>query len=258
MARTHYVKAFRGQRKCQYVVDDSGWSTKRCGLNREAHEAVEYTDRALGHPFTQAPLKCGYCGEPINIGDPYKWVAPRAYRGDRGVKKVRHSSCPAWRQSELTSSPHLATMYAAQESAEDAIDALTAPESSVDVDGFLDELTAIVQEAAEGVREAAESYRESAQNIEDGFGHATWQSEELNEKADSIDGWADDMTYATFDNDFEEDLDCDQCGVDEDDDVHQDPSHIDYHMFEENEEHIAEWADDKRDEARELVGDTPL
>ena len=101
--------------------------------------------------------------------------------------------CPAWRPSELTSSPHLATLYGAQEALSDALADLSLDPQDVDESTATDEITALAETFAEGVREAAEGYRESAQAIEDGFGHSTYVSEELEQKADDLDSWADDF-----------------------------------------------------------------
>jgi DnaJ-class molecular chaperone len=46
------------------------------------------------------------------------------------------------------------------------------------------------------VRDLAEEKRESAQNIENGFGHPTYQSEELTQQADDLETWADDIEQA--------------------------------------------------------------
>ncbi len=128
---------------------------------------------------------CNYCGKPIEAGTSYKWVAiktsPRSSR-----RMARHADCPAWKASELTTSSQKSAMLSACESAYDAIGAWSAEDG-------IDALEEIVQQAAEGFREAAEMYRESAQNIEDGFGHATYLSDELNEKADQCDSTADDL-----------------------------------------------------------------
>jgi chromosome segregation ATPase len=46
------------------------------------------------------------------------------------------------------------------------------------------------KECAETIQGVAEEYRESAEAIEEGFGHSTYQSDELNEKADEIEDYA--------------------------------------------------------------------
>ena len=46
----------------------------------------------------------------------------------------------------------------------------------------------------------------SASNMEDGFGHSTYQSDELNEKADSLEGAADEFDEDSARDDAKEDL----------------------------------------------------
>lgn len=46
---------------------------------------------------------------------------------------------------------------------------------------------------AEEVRNVASEYEESASNIVDGFGHETYQSEELQDKAYELEAWADEI-----------------------------------------------------------------
>ena len=248
MAKTNHVKKFRGQRACQHS-DEGSWST--CSLNRDAHTELD-------HEFTQKPLTCGYCHKDINIGDPYKWVAPRAHRAAKGIKKTRHTTCPGWRPSELTSSPHLATIYAAQEAAEDAVSNVGDPETIEDTEGFLEELRGILEETAEGVREAAESYRESAEAIEEGFQHPTFQSEELMEKSEAVDGWADDLAVTDLEE-FTDEVVCDDCGLAEDDSVHEDQENDEYHEYHDNAAGLlSDWADAQRDSVLEATGELPL
>lgn len=56
------------------------------------------------------------------------------------------------------------------------------------------------------IKPGGEVYRESAQNMEDGFGHETYQSAELNEKADALESAADEIESAALDlEEFDED-----------------------------------------------------
>lgn len=131
----------------------------------------------------KAQGSCDKCGKAINIGDSYRWFKHR-----RGGRHVRCAACPMWRSSELTQSSQLATIYGAQESAYDEM-------ASWDRE-TLDDAKSILTNCAENVREAGEEYRTSASSIEDGFGHSTYVSDELNEKGDSVDSWADEMDSA--------------------------------------------------------------
>ena len=60
-------------------------------------------------------------------------------------------------------------------------------------DGDAADLEAMAEEAADQIREIAEELRDAAQNIEDGFGHPTMQSEELEERADNIENACDEL-----------------------------------------------------------------
>lgn len=245
MAQTHYVKAFRGQRKCQF---GDSWQT--CDQPKNVHEELD-------HEFTQKPLNCDHCDKPINIGDPYKWIAPRAHRAASGVKRNRHTTCPAWRASQTTSSPHLATIYGAQESAEDQISAVTVGNADEAADAE-EALKGIAEEFAENIGEAVESYAESAQNIEDGFGHETYQSEELREKSEAIEGWAEEV--ASYDTtEYDADLDCAECGEDEASIVHDDPENEEYHEFQEAAtDDLEDWLNEQQDNLLNLVSETPV
>jgi hypothetical protein len=146
----HTVTAFQGQRKCQNSPEGTYGV---CGQPKAVHDTLD-------HPFMQVPLRCESCGNPINIGDPYKWVAPRAHRAAKGIKRNRHLTCPSWKSSELTSSPHLATIYAAQEDAEVSLAMLSV--SSIDeVEDVAIQLEEIAGEFADQLQSAVESYEES-------------------------------------------------------------------------------------------------
>jgi hypothetical protein len=261
MARTHQVKAYRGQRKCQHA-EEGAYS--KCGLPLAEHrDDTNPAAAPLGHPFTQTALRCEACGQNIEIGDPYKWVAPRAHRATRGRKRNRHTGCPGWKPSELTSSQHLATVYAAQEQAEADLNAIEVPSDEDDADGFVEEVEGVVQAFGEAVREAADSYRESAQAIEEGFGHATYQSEELEGKADDIDSWADEAeSYSSTVTASDLELTCaNMCGMEEEahdpDASDEDEANGDA-CKEWDPEGLDEWAEQVRDDALTLVQDSPV
>lgn len=127
---------------------------------------------------------CGRCGVEIKRGDPYRHASP----GFRGPKLIRcmEYAC-RFRPSDLTTSK-MAQVYASQEAAHDALDAL--------VDGDftdLDEVTSILATMAEEVRDVAQEYTDAA----DAMGPA---GEEMTEKADAIESYADDLEGVTFDD----------------------------------------------------------
>ena len=127
---------------------------------------------------------CEKCSETIAVGDGYKHVTLKT--GPRSSwQRKRCSKCPSWRPSELTTSKR-GGVYAAQEAFEDEV-------AMMDCDTDPEELLHALQSCADSIREVAEEYRESASNIEDGFGHATFMSEELEGTADELESWADEL-----------------------------------------------------------------
>jgi len=164
--------------------------------------------------------KCGKCGTPILAGDAYRHTTLKT--GQRSSqRKVRcmKDGC-SFRQSDLTISRR-GEAYAVQEGLEDDVAYLreqagvlvggTSPANMnavaegrpVTDEEWLTDLNAIYESANDALGTAAdalesvyEDYRESASNIEDGFGHETQQSQELNETADEIEAWAEEVREA--------------------------------------------------------------
>lgn len=142
--------------------------------------------------------RCEKCGKDLPAGSAYKWCAPRAGSFARGHRRVRCLDCPSWRPSETTSSSARSAVYGAQEAAEDRLSDWDREDA--------EELRSILTDAAEGVREGAECYRESQSNMESGFGTSTSISDELGEKADTLESAADELESAESDiEDFEVD-----------------------------------------------------
>ncbi len=220
MARITVVESFRGQRTCQF---------EGCGAKKSDHESG-----ALGHEFTQTPLGCERCGKVIQIGMGYKHVSPRAHRAARGFRKVRCLECPAWKQSELTSSPVLSVVYAGQETAEEDLSRVTAPDIIDDAENVLGELRAIAEAMGEQATEASEMRLESADAIEDGFGHETEQSAGLRDEGDELELWAGDLENINLEDFTEESGDVDL------------------------EEQLSDWFDAQVGEVSEVVGQSPL
>lgn len=124
---------------------------------------------------------CEVCKTTIEVGMPHKNVSVR--QGSFSVLRIRCVNEPDWKPWEVSSS----LSARLEEVSYNFWQALgSAYESEDDVRSAL-------SEAAEAIREIAEEKRDSAQNIEYGFGHSTWQSDELNETADSLDSWADEV-----------------------------------------------------------------
>ena len=65
------------------------------------------------------PPRCDHCGNPIEVGTPYKWIAPRSGPYG-GTKRYRHESCPTWNVWEYSNSLS-ALIAAAQHDAQEAL-----------------------------------------------------------------------------------------------------------------------------------------
>jgi hypothetical protein len=141
---------------------------------------------------------CTHESREIVTGMSYKHFSIRSHKGGRGTKKVYHVDCHV-PQSHRTTSAQLGMIYDAQEGATKAL-------NSLGNDCSVDDFRAIAEEAAQGIREAGEMYVESADNMESGFGTSTYVSDEIREKGEGCEGWADDIESAVDDiEDFDED-----------------------------------------------------
>jgi hypothetical protein len=276
------VKSYRGQRKCQATEDG-----RKCGqplnlhidrvwifIDEEGNQSVKaaHTDSVSweinGHPFTQTPLTCGYCSKPINVGESYKWIKTRPHRAARGVRRIRHTYHPNWKPSETTSSVHLSIIYGAQETAEADLEALSDPDNADDAEDFLEAVKEAATAFAEGIREASETYRESAEAIEEGFGHPTYQSEELADNSEAVEQWADDVESINFEGFEGEDAVCEWCGNPEDDSYHGNPEDDDvdedseefeeYHDYVEGASGIEDWAEEQRGMLYDALQEQPF
>jgi hypothetical protein len=187
MAKTHYVKHYRGKRKCQRKEGDA--LNTICGLPKVDHapSGTDHTAGLIPHVYKGGTLTCEKCHEPIKVGDPYKWVKPKSgpYGGH---KRNRCDTCPSWQPSELTSSPFLSVLYRAEES-----DPGWSGDTPEEMEESLKDRATHFSEAAQ---EMADIRTEAADNMEEGFGHETYQSEELREvgercqeAADELDSW---------------------------------------------------------------------
>lgn len=143
-------------------------------------------------------LCCDFCKKDIEIGTPYKHITPKS--GPYGGRqRNRHHACPNWNVWEYSSS-------------------LSARIAQI-IDGFdisgcdsPDEVTEMLSGVADEVRNLGEEKREGASNIEEGFGHPTSASEELESIADQLDGWADEIEGVDVPELPEpEEVDCESC-----------------------------------------------
>lgn len=146
---------------------------------------------------------CGKCGKAIEIGMAYIHWSNRATKAGRGWRRVRCTDreCFPRRSEYSTTSDKLAQLMDAQDDAGNTIDNTAE----------ISELEAALESAAEIARSVGEEYEESAQNIEDGFGHETYVSEEIREKAQACESWADALESAAQDlEEFEDEQDEDE------------------------------------------------
>lgn len=206
MAQITRVKKAQQRYEMVPVLNPDG-SQKQTPVMKNGVQATTRTGRLVFMDVTVAdktkPLpnaSCGKCGKEIEVGQPYKHISPRS--GPYGGRRlVRCAACPDWMVWEYSSS--LSARLAEVEY--DFSNALGDVSTT-------DEVQDALNEAAARVREIAEEKRESASSIEDGFGHETSQSAELNDIADSLDSWADEIESADIpelpDTD---DLECENC-----------------------------------------------
>lgn len=187
MAKVHHV-AHAQQRYATVPVLDADGNQVRKEIERTTKHGRQVTVRETVSDKTQ-PLPnhaCDRCRKEIHVGDPYKWIKPKS--GPYGGRmRIRCAACPTWNVWEYSDSMDARLQQISWQFWLD----LNSPEGPDDVQAALDS-------AASSVRDLAEEKRESAQNIEDGFGHATFKSDELNEIADSLDSWADEIESANI------------------------------------------------------------
>jgi len=139
--------------------------------------------------------RCVTCTQPIEVGQGYYKNSPSRF----SQTYTWHEGCAGPRASALESNEKRSQAYAAIEDAQEAVEAITGdfkvaddPTSNVEDTDYetrarlvMEQITDIGVALAEGINEAAELWRESASNIEDGFGHETERSAEMNEHADT-------------------------------------------------------------------------
>ena len=262
MARiTHVKKAQQRYAMVQeYEITMSGDRIPRQTpvLNRDGSQKVtkrgKLVWRNVTHPDTSKPLppnKCDRCGKEINVGDSYKHVTPKS--GPYGGRtRYRCFACPNWEIWELSSS--LAARTAEIEHTYSG-NTVASAESE-------DDVRTVLEEAAQAIRDLADEKRDSANNIEEGFGHETSASAELNDIADNLEGWADEVEGADVPEYPEPEERCERCdGTGELSIVHSALSEVSPTCFkcngeghttpDEPTEDQVEW----RDQAQEVVDD---
>lgn len=195
---THVAKA--RERFERIPVTDNNGATVQSEVARttKTGRAVTRRQSKPDHSKPLPPLVCDHCRKPIEVGTSYKWIAPKI-----GGRKNRHESCPGWHPWEYSSA-----LWARL--AEIEHNAITAFSTSIIEDPS--DVESIMQDAAEEARAIAEEKREAAENIREGFQHDTYLSEELDEQADSIESWADDLeSFDVPELPEPEEEDCEEC-----------------------------------------------
>ena len=214
MARVTFVKKAQQRYATNPVLNPDGTPRRTPMINkRTGQQKVTKTGRPVFLTVTAAdrarPLPmptCGRCGRTIEVGQPYKHISPKS--GPYGGRTLyRCGACPTWQVWEYSSS---LSARIAQIQHDFDIDSAEDP----------DDVTSALGEMAQAVRDLAEEKREGASNIEAGFGHPTSASEELEQVADDLDSWADDIEGADVPEtdehkcttcDGEGTVDCDEC-----------------------------------------------
>lgn len=218
MARVTYVKKAQQRYATKPVLNADGTQKQtpimRNGVQRTNKRGVPSFLRVTESDKTKPlePLSCDFHGCQIHggkilPGDAYKHITPKSGPYG-GWQRSRHAEHPSWQVWEYSNS-------------------LSARIAQIQ-DGFTldgleseDDVTDALLNMAEEIRSLAEEKREGAANIEDGFGHSTYQSEELEQVADDLDSWADDVEGAEVPStedfkceecDGEHEIDCDVCG----------------------------------------------
>lgn len=220
MARVTFVKKAQQRYETKPVLNEDGTQKRTPVMKRDGTQKtskrgpvfLRVTEADKSRP--KAPLSCDFSGCQIHggkilPGDAYKHITPKSGPYG-GWQKNRHTEHPSWQVWEYSSS--LSARIAQIQN---------------DVDFGLvdspDEVREVLGNMAEEIRSLAEEKREGASNIEDGFGHSTYQSEELEQTADDLDSWADDVEGAEVPEleDFPNE-DLDEQGDDETDEEYAD------------------------------------
>jgi hypothetical protein len=186
MARITHVARAQQRYKTIPVIDPDTNEPKRTPVMKNGEQKKTKHGKPVFMSVTVAdktqplpPRTCDFCHKPIEVGTPFKHVTPKSGPYG-GTQRNRHEACPTWRVWELSNS-----WSARIAQATDEFDA-----------GLFenpDEVRDALASVAENIRGLAEESRESATNIEEGFGHPTSQSEEAEQRADDLDGWADEI-----------------------------------------------------------------
>lgn len=188
MPRVNHVKRAQQRYATKPVIDPATGEQKRTPMmnSRTGEQKVTKSGRPVFLRITERDLdspkpmprcdypQCAHEDREIAVGSPYKWIQPSG-----GAMRSRHADCPSWNVWEYSSSLS-ARIAEIQHGTADSIESV-------------EDAEAWAADKAQEIRDLAEEKRESAQNMEEGFGHETSQSQELNETADQLEEWADEV-----------------------------------------------------------------
>jgi hypothetical protein len=140
---------------------------------------------------SQKPGQCEKCKVDLPKGSAYIWFKV-GFRSR--YKHVRCDKIECYPKQSERESSQIASIYAAQEEFEDALENCNSA----------DEITEAMQPVAEAIREVAEAYREAAINPNTGDVFNTT----LDERADTLESAADEVESADIED---ETTDCEEC-----------------------------------------------
>lgn len=207
MARVNHVKAAEQRYATVPVLDDNGeqvWRTlHRKDGTPKTNKRGEPVRQRVTKKDTTRPLpnrKCGRCGKEIEPGMPYLWWANKLPNARSGYKQIRCVDHPPT-LAERTPGRAGQLMGMQDEWSKRLADCTT-----------IDDLTSARDDIAGEIRDFAQEFIDSADNMESGFGHETYQSQELREKGEAIEQVADDLEQVKpeFDEDEAEGFDEDE------------------------------------------------
>lgn len=205
---------------------------------------------------------CMRCREDITVGQSYQWVQANRY----APRLNKHTDCsPGFKPSEYTSSK-IATAYAGQEAAHDALDALDVEQyrtddtdTVFDAESFMADVQAALDEAATGAQECAADYQDGLDAMPEGLQYGDVGSE-IQEKIDTLesyesdvqsfdytgDAWSDMLDAVKSEHEPEADDESDDDGLD-------DTDTLDDELLDAISDAWNEWTQGVLDEAREAV-----
>ena len=126
--------------------------------------------------------RCTICGHEVQVGESYKFVSKRT--GPAGGYRLIFCSDHSPRQSHLLSG-RSAQLARIGEDFTDTINAL-----DVDGENIMGELSDALTSAADEVESMSDEIKDASSSLEEGFGHATAQSEAMAETATELSDWA--------------------------------------------------------------------